>query len=130
MNAVVGRVQSSSSSAARSSDLKPIDCGVAFSQAAPGALPAAACAFALRNGAAKINDFAAARRVSIVVSSSAAVLLSMSARDTIPIIDLGPTLAGEPGALEEAARQLRHALTEIGFYYIVNHGIPREQVRG
>jgi len=54
----------------------------------------------------------------------------MSARDTIPIIDLGPYLAGKPGALQEAARQLRHALTEIGFYYIVNHGIPREQVRG
>ena len=53
----------------------------------------------------------------------------MSARDTIPIIDLGPYLAGEPGALQEAARQLRHALTEIGFYYIVNHGIPRGQIR-
>src|SRR6185437_15255363 len=94
-----------------------------------GALPVAARALALRNGVAKTSDFAARRRVSIVVSSSAAVLFSMSARDTIPIIDLGPYLAGESGALEEAARQLRHALTEIGFYYIVNHGIPRERVR-
>jgi isopenicillin N synthase-like dioxygenase len=49
----------------------------------------------------------------------------MEAGDTIPIIDLGPALAGEPGALEAAAKQLRHALTEIGFYFIVNHGIPR-----
>jgi isopenicillin N synthase-like dioxygenase len=49
----------------------------------------------------------------------------MAAADTIPIIDLGPYLAGEPGALQEAGRQLRHALTEIGFYFIVNHGIPR-----
>jgi len=54
----------------------------------------------------------------------------MAAADTIPIIDLGPTLAGEPGALQEAARQLRHALTEIGFYYIVNHGIPRALIDG
>jgi isopenicillin N synthase-like dioxygenase len=52
----------------------------------------------------------------------------MAAADTIPIIDLGPYLAGEPGALQEAARQLRHALTEIGFYYIVNHGIPRGRI--
>jgi isopenicillin N synthase-like dioxygenase len=54
----------------------------------------------------------------------------MSARDTIPIIDLGPTLAGEPGALQHAAGQLRHALTEIGFYFIVNHGIPAALIRG
>jgi isopenicillin N synthase-like dioxygenase len=52
----------------------------------------------------------------------------MAAADTIPIIDLGPYLAGEPGALQEAGRQLRHALTEIGFYFIVNHGIPRARI--
>jgi len=34
----------------------------------------------------------------------------------IPVIDLGPYLAGEPGALDRAAAKLRHALTEIGFY--------------
>jgi isopenicillin N synthase-like dioxygenase len=43
---------------------------------------------------------------------------------TIPIIDLGPYLAGEPGARERIAAELRLALTEIGFYYIVNHGVP------
>ena len=52
----------------------------------------------------------------------------MSPSDTIPVIDLGPYLAGEPGALRSAALQLRHALTDIGFYYIVNHGIPRGQI--
>jgi len=45
--------------------------------------------------------------------------------ETIPIIDLGPCFAGEPGALDRAAAELRHALSEIGFYFIVNHGIPR-----
>jgi isopenicillin N synthase-like dioxygenase len=54
----------------------------------------------------------------------------MTATDTIPIIDLGPTLAGEPGALDRTAKELHFALTEIGFYFIVNHGIAREQIRG
>ena len=42
----------------------------------------------------------------------------------IPVIDLGPCLADEQGALDRAAAELRHALTEIGFYSIVNHGVP------
>ena len=54
----------------------------------------------------------------------------MSARtDTIPIVDLGPYLAGEPGAIDRTAAELRLALTEIGFYFIVNHGVPDAQVR-
>src|SRR5215831_16628034 len=44
--------------------------------------------------------------------------------DAIPAIDLGPYLADQPGALDHAAAELRHALTEIGFYAIVNHGVP------
>ena len=48
--------------------------------------------------------------------------------ETIPVIDLGPYLEGEPGALDRAAKELRHALTEVGFYFIVNHGVPREQI--
>jgi len=50
------------------------------------------------------------------------------ATETIPVIDLGPYLAGEPGALEQAARELRFALTEIGFYFIVNHGVSADQI--
>ncbi len=54
----------------------------------------------------------------------------MSARaDTIPIIDLGPYFAGAPGAIDRTAAELRLALTEIGFYFIVNHGVPDAQVR-
>src|SRR5246500_3208179 len=44
--------------------------------------------------------------------------------DVIPVIDLGPYLAGELGGLGRGASELRHALTEIGFYSIVNHGVP------
>ena len=47
------------------------------------------------------------------------------ATETIPVIDLGPYLAGEAGAMDRTAAELRFALTEIGFYFIVNHGIAR-----
>jgi isopenicillin N synthase-like dioxygenase len=47
----------------------------------------------------------------------------------IPVIDLGPYLAGEPGALDRGGEELRYALTEIGFYAIVNHGVPQALIR-
>jgi len=43
----------------------------------------------------------------------------------LAIIDLGPYLAGEPGALERAAAQLGAASEELGFYFVANHGIPQ-----
>ena len=43
----------------------------------------------------------------------------------IPFLDLGPCFAGAPGARERTARELRHALEEVGFFIIVNHGVPR-----
>ena len=42
----------------------------------------------------------------------------------IPIIDVGPYLSGASGALEAAAVELRDALERIGFFVIVNHGVP------
>src|SRR5262245_10405665 len=42
----------------------------------------------------------------------------------IPVIDVGGVLAGAPGALERAAGEVRQALTGIGFFIIVNHGVP------
>jgi len=48
---------------------------------------------------------------------------------TIPVIDLGPYLAGDPGAIDRTAAELRFALTQIGFYFIVNHGVPEHQIR-
>ena len=46
----------------------------------------------------------------------------------IPVIDLGPYLSGEPGALEKAGRELFRASTEVGFYYLKNHGVPQELI--
>ena len=43
----------------------------------------------------------------------------------LAIIDLGPYLAGEAGALERAAAQLGAASEELGFYFVANHGIPQ-----
>lgn len=49
----------------------------------------------------------------------------MTAIDThvVPVLDLGPFLADEPGAAEETAAQLRRALEQIGFFFVVNHGL-------
>ncbi|SDE09267.1 isopenicillin N synthase family dioxygenase [Belnapia rosea] len=44
--------------------------------------------------------------------------------DDIPILDLAPLLAGEPDALERLGPQLHRAFTEVGFYFIRNHGVP------
>ncbi len=46
----------------------------------------------------------------------------------LPILDLGPYLKGESGALERLAEEIVHACETIGFFYIKNHGIPGELV--
>ncbi len=46
----------------------------------------------------------------------------------VPVIDYGPYFAGEPGALERLAGQLRGACENIGFFYILNHGVPQETI--
>ena len=47
------------------------------------------------------------------------------AAEDIPVIDLAPYLAGEPEALERTAQALRHALENIGFYFITGHGVDQ-----
>ena len=43
----------------------------------------------------------------------------------IPLIDVSAFLAGTPGAAEIAARQLRYAFENVGFYYLAGHGVPQ-----
>lgn len=43
----------------------------------------------------------------------------------IPVLDLEPYLAGAPGAPAATAKQLKDALEGVGFFLIVNHGVPR-----
>ena len=45
--------------------------------------------------------------------------------EDIPILDLGPFLAGEDGAAEKTATKLRSALEQTGFFYILNHGVAK-----
>jgi len=42
----------------------------------------------------------------------------------IPVLDLADYLSEKEGAFDRAANELRYALEEIGFFYIVNHGFP------
>jgi isopenicillin N synthase-like dioxygenase len=46
----------------------------------------------------------------------------------IPVIDLEPYLAGRPGALAATAAELGRALRDVGFFVIVNHGVPQELI--
>ncbi len=46
----------------------------------------------------------------------------------IPVLDIGPYLAGDGDALEQLATELRHAQEHVGFYFIVNHGVPRQLI--
>jgi len=52
------------------------------------------------------------------------------AKEEIPVLDIGPLLAGVPGARERLAGELQYALENIGFYFIVNHGIAQSLVDG
>ncbi|MBV1799955.1 isopenicillin N synthase family oxygenase [Siccirubricoccus sp. G192] len=44
--------------------------------------------------------------------------------DVIPVLDLAPLLADEAGAQERLGAELRRAFTEVGFYFVRNHGVP------
>lgn len=46
----------------------------------------------------------------------------------LPVIDLSPVKAGGADQLAAAAAQVRQALTDVGFFSIVGHGIPWDQV--
>src|SRR3954467_5337560 len=47
---------------------------------------------------------------------------------TTPVIDLGPFLRGESGALERTARELGAASEGLGFYFVGNHGVSQSLV--
>jgi isopenicillin N synthase-like dioxygenase len=53
---------------------------------------------------------------------------SMSEGDRIPVLDVGPFFAREPGALARLGQEVRQALEDIGFFFIKNHGVAQELI--
>ena len=49
--------------------------------------------------------------------------------EDIPILDIGPYLAGEPGSAIELADNIRFIQETIGFYVVINHGIPAKIIK-
>jgi len=47
---------------------------------------------------------------------------------TLPVLDVGPFLAGEDGALETLAGEIRDACENIGFFFIRNHGVTDDLI--
>jgi isopenicillin N synthase-like dioxygenase len=43
---------------------------------------------------------------------------------TLPVIDLEPWFAGDPQQRLELCQRVRQLCHEIGFFYVINHGIP------
>jgi isopenicillin N synthase-like dioxygenase len=48
----------------------------------------------------------------------------------IPVLDLGPYLAGEKGALDRAAFELGAACESLGFCFFANHGVSQALIDG
>ena len=47
----------------------------------------------------------------------------------IPILDLEPYFSRKKGAEQKLSNDLRHAQENIGFYYIINHGISKSLIK-
>jgi isopenicillin N synthase-like dioxygenase len=47
----------------------------------------------------------------------------------IPVIDLAPYFRGGEAEKRRVARQIDEACTEVGFFTIVGHGVPEEQIQ-
>lgn len=46
----------------------------------------------------------------------------------IPVIDLAPVLAADPGGYGRVAAEMRRAAEDTGFFYIRNHGVPEATI--
>jgi len=64
----------------------------------------------------------------VKVAASAGVKASIANGTELPVLDVGPYLAGEPGALEQLAADVKWIQENLGFFAIVNHGIPQSLI--
>ncbi len=54
--------------------------------------------------------------------------MSAPVSDRIPVLDIGPYLAGEPGARAQLGYDIAKTAADTGFLVIVNHGIPQNAI--
>ena len=71
---------------------------------------------------------ASPRAIPPSVAASDSVRASIAAAKELPILDVGPYLAGAPGALEQLAADVKLIQENLGFFAIVNHGIPQSLI--
>jgi len=62
------------------------------------------------------------------VGPSASALDAIRRGVNLPILDVGPYLAGEAGALEQLGADVKMIQENLGFFAIVNHGIPQSLI--
>ncbi|MGY9000512.1 MAG: isopenicillin N synthase family dioxygenase [Rhodospirillales bacterium] len=55
--------------------------------------------------------------------------MNKNSTDQIPIIDIGPFLSGDLESAQETAKELCWVQEEIGFYYIINHGVSKSLIQ-
>ena len=53
---------------------------------------------------------------------------SASGSETIPVIDIGPFIAGDPAGSRAVAEAVRQACEGIGFFTVVGHRVPETLV--
>ncbi|MGV8918778.1 MAG: isopenicillin N synthase family dioxygenase [Pseudomonas sp.] len=49
----------------------------------------------------------------------------MTASANLPLIDMSGVREGDPASIRRAGEAIRQACVDIGFFYIVNHGVPQ-----
>src|SRR5690349_11752109 len=62
------------------------------------------------------------------MSAAPSPVNSSSDAAEIPVLDFAPYLSEQSAAREKLARQLCHALENIGFYFIKGHGVPQSLI--
>jgi isopenicillin N synthase-like dioxygenase len=63
---------------------------------------------------------------SLSVSPNVAAAIALG--KDLPLLDVGPYLAGKPGALEQLAVDVKAIQENLGFFAIINHGIPQDLI--
>jgi len=72
---------------------------------------------------------AAARQATPTPTDSAEEIRLMDYPDSteeIPLLDMSPYLAGQPGGRERVAAQLKEITETVGFFYLKGHSVPQE----